>query len=120
VLLPTAESRPSFSESTPIASIVRCSGPSFHNFVQPLNAPQFSTVREISFVVNGSPFCLRSSARHAREYFELLLPAVCPHGRTAAIYVSTGRIPTKYSVRCYCMDSPTDECSGRPVDPEKS
>ncbi|KAJ7358435.1 hypothetical protein DFH08DRAFT_802263 [Mycena albidolilacea] len=50
----------------------------FPQFVQLLDAPQFSTVWEISFVVNGSPFCLRSSARHARAYFELLLPAVLP------------------------------------------
>ncbi|KAJ7304625.1 hypothetical protein DFH08DRAFT_1089183 [Mycena albidolilacea] len=50
----------------------------FPKFVQFMDAPQFSAVREIQFIVNGSPFVLRGSARAAREHFERLLPDILP------------------------------------------
>ncbi|KAJ7813887.1 hypothetical protein B0H14DRAFT_2604556 [Mycena olivaceomarginata] len=51
---------------------------SFLQFTQLLDTPQFSALREIQFIVHGSPFVLRASTRAARECFELLLPAILP------------------------------------------
>ncbi|KAJ7765966.1 hypothetical protein B0H14DRAFT_3510113 [Mycena olivaceomarginata] len=52
---------------------------------QPLASPTgtFSALREIQFIVHGSPFVLRASARAARERFELLLLAILPPRATS-------------------------------------
>ncbi|KAF8193934.1 hypothetical protein K438DRAFT_2130493 [Mycena galopus ATCC 62051] len=64
--------------------------PFLSDLVQRLETSQFSALQEIQFVVDGSPFCLRGSARCAREHFESLIPAVLP-----ADGASTGKTPTK-------------------------
>ncbi|KAJ7812612.1 hypothetical protein B0H14DRAFT_2605607 [Mycena olivaceomarginata] len=58
---------------------------SFLQFTQLLDTPQFSALREIQFIVHGSPFVLRASTRAARECFELLLPDILPARATRQV-----------------------------------
>ncbi|KAK7024712.1 hypothetical protein R3P38DRAFT_3269500 [Favolaschia claudopus] len=52
--------------------------PSFHHLSSLLTSSQFSGIRDLQFVVEGSPFCFKGLARLAREKFESLIPSVLP------------------------------------------
>ncbi|KAJ6616793.1 hypothetical protein B0H10DRAFT_1369737 [Mycena sp. CBHHK59/15] len=62
--------------------------PSIGRLAELLDLAQFATVRTIQFIVDGSPFCLKGSARLARECFEPLVRAAIPsHPNRKIIYV---------------------------------
>ncbi|KAJ6582363.1 hypothetical protein B0H19DRAFT_1061779 [Mycena capillaripes] len=67
--------------------------PPLSQFAELMDARQFATVREIQFIVNGSPFCLKGSARQAREHFESLLPAIVPSHPTRRVVCIDGEDP---------------------------
>ncbi|KAJ6594312.1 hypothetical protein B0H19DRAFT_1094979 [Mycena capillaripes] len=63
---------------------------SFARFAELMDAPQFATLREIRFIVNGSPYCLEGSARRAREHFESIISATLPDRPTRTVVCIDG------------------------------
>lgn len=55
-----------------------------------LDTAQFATLREVQFIVDGSPFCLKGSARLAREHLESLLAAILPSRPTRRVVFIDG------------------------------
>ncbi|KAJ7446113.1 hypothetical protein FB451DRAFT_791506 [Mycena latifolia] len=58
-----------------------------------LDTPPFASVRRVEFIVDGGAFCLKGSARLAREHFEPILRAAIPSHSDRQIVCSDGDDP---------------------------
>ncbi|KAJ7640030.1 hypothetical protein DFH06DRAFT_1138035 [Mycena polygramma] len=62
-------------------------------FAELMDGPRFATVREITFIVNGSPFRFQGSARLACEHFTPLLAASLPSRLARRVVCVDGEDP---------------------------